>query len=139
MATLVSIGIVSTRIGVHQQTLREYERQGLVVPARTPGGTRRYSAADMQRIERIQRLTAEGMSLAAVAYVLSLEDELARLKARLAHTEGTGTPAENEPAEAAPELPHGRPGAHAAIILSSSVALVHTPRPKRSPRWRREE
>ena len=62
---------------MHQQTLRMYEAKGLVRPQRTPGGTRRYSEADLERLRLIQRLTTElGLNLAGVEHVLRLEDEL---------------------------------------------------------------
>lgn len=85
--TLFSIGIVSTRVGLHQQTLREYERQGLVVPQRTPKGTRRYSEEDIELLVRVQQLTAEGMSLQAAGYVLSLEAKLRRANERIRELE----------------------------------------------------
>ena len=71
-------------VGMHPQTLRLYEAKGLVRPARTPGGTRLYSDADVERLQLIQRLTTElGLNLAGVEQVLRLEDELRRVRARL--------------------------------------------------------
>ena len=70
--------------GVHPQTLRIYERKGLVDPARTGGGSRRYSDADIALLQRIQELTNEGLNLAGVERVLALEAELAVLRAELA-------------------------------------------------------
>jgi MerR family transcriptional regulator/heat shock protein HspR len=68
---------------MHPQTLRMYEAKGLVRPQRTPGGTRLYSEADVERLRIIQRLTSElGLNLAGVELVLKLEDELRR-----AHTQ----------------------------------------------------
>ena len=64
----------------HPQTLRIYERKGLVEPARTQGGSRRYSDADIAHLQRIQDLTDEGLNLAGVKRVLALEDEVRRLE-----------------------------------------------------------
>ena len=123
MAVLHSIGYVATLLGIHPQTLREYERQGLVRPQRTPGGTRRYGQPELERLTRIQALTGEGLSLAGVRYVLDLEDELRRLKARVR------------------ELEAGAVGATGGSVVthSMSLELVHVPRPPRSPRWRNED
>ena len=75
-------------VGMHPQTLRLYEAKGLVRPARTPGGTRLYSDADVERLQLIQRLTTElGLNLAGVEQVLRLEDELRRVRARLERLE----------------------------------------------------
>jgi MerR family transcriptional regulator/heat shock protein HspR len=78
------ISVAAELAGVHPQTLRIYERKGLVDPARTIGGNRRYSEADIDRLQRIQDLTAEGLNLAGVKRVLELEAELARTRAELA-------------------------------------------------------
>jgi MerR family transcriptional regulator/heat shock protein HspR len=82
------ISIAAELAGLHPQTLRMYEAKGLVRPARTPGGTRLYSEADIERLRLIQRLTGElGLNLAGVEHVLRLEDELRRLRARMAELE----------------------------------------------------
>jgi MerR family transcriptional regulator/heat shock protein HspR len=71
------ISVAAELVGVHPQTLRQYEDKGLVRPKRTPGGTRLYSEADVDRLRIIQRLTTEvGLNLAGVELVLRLEDEL---------------------------------------------------------------
>ncbi len=70
--------------GVHPQTLRIYERRGLVGPARTGGGSRRYSERDIARLRRILDLTAAGLNLEGVRQVMELEDEVERLRAELA-------------------------------------------------------
>lgn len=77
------ISVAAELTGVHPQTLRVYERKGLVAPARTGGMSRRYSDADLERIRRVQELTADGLNLAGVARVLDLEAEVARLTAEL--------------------------------------------------------
>ena len=77
------ISIAAELVGMHPQTLRIYENKGLVRPGRTPGGTRLYSERDLDRLRLIQRLTTElGLNLAGVARVISLEDELAQMRAR---------------------------------------------------------
>ena len=78
------ISVAAELAGVHPQTLRIYERKGLVDPARTDGGNRRYSEEDIELLRRIQDLTTEGLNLAGVKRVLQLEAELARLEAELA-------------------------------------------------------
>jgi MerR family transcriptional regulator/heat shock protein HspR len=77
------ISVAAELAGVHPQTLRIYERKGLLDPARTGGGSRRYSEADIARLQRIQELTTEGLNLAGVKRVLELEEEARRLQAEL--------------------------------------------------------
>src|SRR3977135_2458840 len=74
------ISVAAELAGVHPQTLRIYERKGLVDPARTLGGSRRYSDADINQLRRIQALTNEGLNLAGVKRVLDLEAEVAELR-----------------------------------------------------------
>jgi MerR family transcriptional regulator/heat shock protein HspR len=82
------ISVAADLVGMHPQTLRIYEAKGLVRPKRTPGNTRLYSEADLERLRLIQRLTTElGLNLAGVETVLRLEDELQRLQARMARLE----------------------------------------------------
>lgn len=77
------ISVAAELAGVHPQTLRIYERKGLVDPARTGGGSRRYSDADIAVLRRIQALTNEGLNLAGVKRVLELEAQMARLRTEL--------------------------------------------------------
>ncbi len=81
------ISVAAELTGVHPQTLRIYERKGLVTPARTGGGSRRYSDADIHRLRRIQDLTETGLNLAGVQRVMALEAEVARLKRQIAQIE----------------------------------------------------
>jgi MerR family transcriptional regulator, heat shock protein HspR len=82
------ISVAAELVGMHPQTLRIYEAKGLVRPKRTPGNTRLYSEADLDRLRLIQRLTTElGLNLAGVETVLRLEDELLRLRARFERLE----------------------------------------------------
>jgi MerR family transcriptional regulator/heat shock protein HspR len=77
------ISVAAELAGVHPQTLRIYERKGLLEPARTAGGNRRYSDEDLDRLRRIAELTEAGMNLAGVRRVLELEAEVARLHAEV--------------------------------------------------------
>jgi len=87
------ISVAAELAGVHPQTLRIYERKGLVDPARTTGGSRRYSDADIDQLRRIQELTNEGLNLHGVQRVLALEGEVARLRAELAEVRRQATQA----------------------------------------------
>jgi DNA-binding transcriptional MerR regulator len=77
------ISVVADLVGMDPQSLRLYERRGLLRPDRTDGGTRRYSADDVERLRRIGVLLAGGLNLAGIALVLDLEDENAQLRADL--------------------------------------------------------
>jgi MerR family transcriptional regulator, heat shock protein HspR len=82
------ISVAAELVGMHPQTLRIYETKGLVRPKRTPGNTRLYSEADLERLRLIQRLTTElGLNLAGVETVIRLEDELSKARARLERLE----------------------------------------------------
>lgn len=74
------ISVAAELAGVHPQTLRIYERKGLIEPYRTPGGTRRYSRADLERLELIQELTSAGVNLEGVRRILALTKENSRLR-----------------------------------------------------------
>ena len=78
-----AISVAASMVSMEIQNLRVYERRGLLTPDRTAGGTRLYSADDVERLERIRDLLADGLNLAGIARVLELEDEVARLRARL--------------------------------------------------------
>jgi MerR family transcriptional regulator/heat shock protein HspR len=77
------ISVAAELAGMHPQTLRIYERKGLIDPFRTPGNTRRYSQEDIERLILIQEMTAEGMNLEGVRRVLALQEENRRLKKKL--------------------------------------------------------
>ncbi len=83
-APLYGIGVAAAMAGMHQQTLRQYDRLGLVVPVRTAGLTRLYSLRDIARLHEIAALSAEGVNLVGIARILALETENARLRDRLA-------------------------------------------------------
>src|SRR5256886_4219445 len=78
------ISVAAELAGVHPQTLRIYERKGLLRPARTAGNTRRYSERDIDRLRMIQRLTQEqGLNLAGVKMIVQMEDEVDRMRQRM--------------------------------------------------------
>jgi MerR family transcriptional regulator/heat shock protein HspR len=78
------ISVAAELAGMHPQTLRIYESRGLITPKRSPGKTRLYSQADVDRLRRIQELTSEmGMNLAGVEKVFELEEELERMRVRM--------------------------------------------------------
>jgi MerR family transcriptional regulator/heat shock protein HspR len=74
------ISVAAELSGVHPQTLRIYERKGLLEPGRTSGGSRRFSEADLKQLARIQELTQTGLNLEGVKRVLALEAEIAKLQ-----------------------------------------------------------
>lgn len=87
---LFAISVAAELAGLHPQTLRIYEREGLIEPTRTEGGTRRYSLSDLERLRQITDLTEAGINLAGVKRLLlmaeetrRLQDEVARLQAEL--------------------------------------------------------
>lgn len=78
------ISVAADLVGMHPQTLRNYERTGLLDPSRTRGGSRRFSDDDIALLRRIQQLTREGHNLEGVRRILELEREVARLRDELA-------------------------------------------------------
>lgn len=112
------IGVAAELAGVHPQTLRIYERKMLIRPVRSPGGTRLYSEADIERLRLIQQLTQdEGVNLAGVMRILELEVEKERLEAQLAEAEAMATRAERQLARGIQELRR-----------SMRADIVHVPR-----------
>lgn len=80
---LYVISVATELAGMHPQTLRIYERRGLLTPARTTGGNRRYSDADIARLLRITELAATGMNLEGIRHVMTLEAEVVRLRSEV--------------------------------------------------------
>jgi MerR family transcriptional regulator/heat shock protein HspR len=117
------ISVAAELAGVHPQTLRIYERKGLVDPARTAGGSRRYSDADIAVLRRIQDLTTHGLNLAGVQRVLELEAELAEVEAELAKVKAA--------ANAAVEQTH-RQYRRDLVPVHQSVVLWQDARRRRS-------
>jgi MerR family transcriptional regulator/heat shock protein HspR len=81
------ISVAAELAGVHPQTLRIYEQKGLVRPYRTSGNSRRYSEADIARLRRVQLLTQDGVNLAGVKRIMAMEEDLQRMRARIAQLE----------------------------------------------------
>ena len=125
---LYVISVAAELAGVHPQTLRLYERKGLLDPARTPGGARRYSDADLEQLRRIGELTDAGVNLEGVRRILGLERqlsavraELERTRARLAEAERRGRTAGH--LELVPYSPQPHPAASAP---TPTVRLLRT-------------
>ncbi len=81
------ISVAAELAGMHPQTLRIYERKGLIEPFRTSGGTRRYSQEDIDRLNQIQELTEQGLNLEGVKQVIEYQDQIAKLEKRVASLE----------------------------------------------------
>ena len=77
------ISVAAELAGMHPQTLRIYERKGLIEPFRTSGGTRRYSQEDIDRLNQIQELTDQGLNLEGVKQVIEYQDKVAKLERRI--------------------------------------------------------
>jgi len=88
------ISVVADLAGVHPQTLRTYERKGLLEPQRTAGNSRRYSDNDVEILTRIQQLTEDGVNLAGVRMILDLEQKVRSLEAQLARSHRRASSAE---------------------------------------------
>jgi MerR family transcriptional regulator, heat shock protein HspR len=78
------ISVAAELAEMHPQTLRMYEQRGLIAPKRSPKNTRLYSQRDVERLRRIQEMTAEGLNLAGVEMVLALENQVQRLRTEVA-------------------------------------------------------
>ncbi len=112
------ISFVAEETGLHPQTLRQYDRLGLVSPSRARGRGRRYTERDVHNLRRVQQLTAEGVNLAGVKRILELEGELDEMRAILAAFTSPGT---ESPTRWPPEdLPDNLP----AVRLAYTTALV---------------
>jgi MerR family transcriptional regulator, heat shock protein HspR len=91
------ISVAAELAEMHPQTLRMYESRGLIEPSRSPKGTRLYSQADVERLRRIQQMTAElGLNLAGVERVLALEEQMEELQAQMRATEAAAEQARVE-------------------------------------------
>ena len=119
------ISVAAELAGMHPQTLRVYERKGLLDPARTTGGSRRFSERDLARLRHIQDLTAAGVNLEGVRRILALETELARLRADLERT--------RDEAREAIARTH-RQYRRDLVPLSQAPVPVNPSRPRRSTR-----
>lgn len=120
---ILAIAAAAELAGMHPQTLRQYDRLGLVVPARTPGGSRRYSVRHVEQLREIARLSGEGMGLPGIARILELENRVRELHSRVRDLE----------ARVEAELAN-RPGARVFAAGSSGavVTLRHGRRARRA-------
>ena len=84
------ISVAAELAEMHPQTLRMYEQRGLIAPKRSPKNTRLYSQRDVERLRRIQEMTAQGLNLVGVETVLALEAQVEKLKRRVEELEGKG-------------------------------------------------
>ncbi len=119
------ISVAAELAGVHPQTLRIYERKGLIQPYRTPGGTRRYSPADLERLRIIQELTGAGVNLEGVRRILALEDENRRLRSQVDRLRRL--------LEDAEQRMSGRPG---SVIEMGRRIKRHLPAIRRDSLWK---
>jgi MerR family transcriptional regulator/heat shock protein HspR len=125
------ISVAAELAGMHPQTLRIYERKGLVEPSRTGGGSRRYSLRDVERLRRIQDLTSEGLNLQGVRRVLELEAELEQVRAEVAALRAE---LERARAEAREQVERTHRQYRRELVPVREVALVV--RPGRHPGFR---
>ena len=92
---LFGISVAAELAGLHPQTLRIYEREGLLQPVRSAGGTRRYSRNDVLRLQQICALTGEGLNVAGIRRVLQLQEEARRLQAEITRLRKLRRPSES--------------------------------------------
>lgn len=116
-----AIAVAAQLAGMHPQTLRQYDRIGLVVPGRTGGGSRRYSRRNIEQLREVAQLSAEGVSLPAIARLLDLEDENRMLRRRLIEIEAA-LRAERD----------NRPGVR--VFAAGSAGVVPVPQGRRMRR-----
>jgi len=132
---LYMIGIMAELAGMHPQTLRLYERRGLIQPSRSAGRTRRYSDADLARLRRIQALSEAGLNIAGIERVLDLERQLEEAEQRLA---ALAAELEAERTEHREQLQRARRATRAEVVLVTrgETALVPLRRPVTQNRGR---
>ncbi|MFL6070846.1 MAG: heat shock protein transcriptional repressor HspR [Actinomycetes bacterium] len=123
-APVFAISVVAQLTGMHPQTLRQYDRVGLVTPQRTSGGGRRYSARDVDRLREIQRLSAEGVGLTGVKRILDLERVSDDLSARIRDLESELETARHLIAQL---QRHSSPGSEIAVRDSATVVVWRHP------------
>jgi MerR family transcriptional regulator/heat shock protein HspR len=119
-APVFAISVVAQLTGMHPQTLRQYDRVGLVTPQRTSGGGRRYSTRDVERLREIQRLSADGVGLTGVRRILDLERLVDDLMARVRELESELDAARRHLAQQQRNL---TPGTEVALRDQSAVVV----------------
>lgn len=120
------ISVAAELAGMHPQTLRIYERKGLIEPYRTPGGTRRYSQEDIERLALIQELTEQGLNLEGVKRVLELREEVRRLERKVDRLERRLEEAEREAARRVRDV--HRTYRHEIVLRSEVLPDVRRPK-----------
>ncbi len=136
------ISVAAELANMHPQTLRTYEARGLVTPKRSPRGTRLYSQEDVERLRRIQEMTADlGLNLAGVERVLDLEAEVNDMHARIEELEVQALHAQVELAQRLEEVRRSfraelvpYQGGSTDIVRAADVRSRFAPAPRRSPR-----
>jgi MerR family transcriptional regulator/heat shock protein HspR len=123
-APVFAISVVAQLTGMHPQTLRQYDRVGLVTPQRTSGGGRRYSARDVDRLREIQRLSADGVGLSGVKRILDLERLSDDLTARVVDLEAELEATRQHVAQL---QRHATPGSEIAVRDRATVVLWRHP------------
>lgn len=126
-APVFAISVVAQLTGMHPQTLRQYDRLGLVSPQRTSGGGRRYSTRDVERLREIQQLSGEGIGLSGVKRILDLESATAQLRQRVVELE-----AELDAARHALTRLHRAQTPGSEVAVRDRAAVVVWRRPPRS-------
>ncbi len=123
------ISVAAELADMHPQTLRMYEQRGLITPKRSPKGTRLYSQEDVERLRRIQQMTAElGMNLAGVERVLALEEELTRMRHRVEQLERKSERLQREMQRAVADV-HRSYRAELVRYEEPKVAVIRVKRP----------
>ena len=120
------ISVAAELAGVHPQTLRIYERKGLVRPKRTTANSRRYSERDIQRLREIQELTGKGVNLAGVRRVLELGEQIVQLQERVAELEAE---LRAQARRHRHELEQQRRASRRDLVPYSSAIVLYEPRP----------
>ncbi len=124
------IGIVAELAGMHPQTLRLYERRGLLRPSRSAGRTRRYTDADLARLQRIQTLSEAGLNIAGIERVLELEQQLVDAQERLVSAAGELEAARREHRE---EMEQARRSMRAEVVVVTRGETALVPVERRGP------
>jgi MerR family transcriptional regulator/heat shock protein HspR len=125
---LFMISIAAELAGMHPQTLRVYERRGLVRPQRSAKNTRRYSRRDVERLRRIQALTDLGLNLAGVERVLAMEEQLTAMASEIDGLQARLSDAVDEMRRAVARAERGR---RFDLVPLRSAALIPLPRRRR--------
>jgi MerR family transcriptional regulator/heat shock protein HspR len=123
---LYVISVAAELAGVHPQTLRIYERKGLLSPARTSGRSRRYSDRDIEMLRRIQELTNEGVTLAGVQRILDLEEQLLAAHRHIAEMEARILALHKEMEERVAEAHRQYKRELVPVRTTTAVARLHT-------------